>query len=169
MSVGSFFPSTRFVCRSITRRFPAHVKTVCEYGPGTGVITREILNRLGADGKLYAVELNKEFVDDLKTTITDSRFKVMNADVVQISASFKSLDPRGIDAAVSGIPFSLMPPAVVEATIKNTAQNLNPGGVFVVYQHTRQAVPLLRKYFSRVEVGYEPRNIFPYFIMTAYK
>jgi phospholipid N-methyltransferase len=69
--------------------------------------------------------------------------------------------------AVSGIPFSFIPEAMGETIIRNTREGLNPGGVFVVYQYSRFILPKLKKHFSRVKVSYEPRNIFPYFIMEA--
>ncbi len=168
ISVGSIFPSTRFVCRKVTAQLPKRTGVVVEYGPGNGVITKWLLNRIPSDGKLFAVELNPDFIEILKK-IPDARLEILHNNAVDVSARLKNLDKRGVDVAVSGIPFSLMPKSVVEEIVKNTQENLNNDGCFIVYQYSRYALPILRKYFRQVDVTYEPRNIFPYFIMTARK
>jgi phospholipid N-methyltransferase len=167
IQIGGLFPSSRFACRAIVRKFPPHTSIVAEYGPGTGVLTHEILKKLPPTGKLFGIELNTDFVEMLRNT-EDQRFQLIAGDVAAVSSRLKELDPRGVDVAVSGIPFSFIPEKVGDTIIANTRAGLNPGGVFVVYQYSRFILKRLRKQFSRVDVSYEPRNIFPYFIMVAH-
>ncbi|MBI4090809.1 MAG: methyltransferase type 11, partial [Candidatus Komeilibacteria bacterium] len=46
---------------------------------------------------------------------------------------------------------------------------LSAGGTFLVYQYSPLVLPILKKYFKKVKLYYEVRNLFPYFIMVAEK
>jgi len=167
LQLGALFPSTGVACRTIAKRFPPHTQVVAEYGPGTGVLTHEILKRLPNDGKVFGIELNETLAKTLKS-FPDQRFHLIEGDVAVLSGRLKTLDPRGVDVAVSGIPFSFIPIDTADTIVKNTHENLKKDGCFVVYQYSRYLLPVLKKYFRKVEVSYEPRNVFPYFIMVAW-
>ena len=47
---------------------------VVELGPGTGVFTDRIIEKLGKDTNLLVIELNDTFYKDLKNRITDKRY-----------------------------------------------------------------------------------------------
>lgn len=48
-SIGSVLPSSRFLCRAIVKHIDAQLAhTVVELGPGDGVVTRYILEKLQA-------------------------------------------------------------------------------------------------------------------------
>ena len=51
-------------------------RVLVEFGPGVGTITREALKRMRPDAVLLAIELNKDFVQYLGTTIRDPRLRV---------------------------------------------------------------------------------------------
>jgi phospholipid N-methyltransferase len=70
---------------------------------------------------------------------------------------------------ISGIPFTLFASREREAVIRNTHELLSPNGIFVVYQYSPFVFPILKKFFSDVEISFEPRNFLPYFIMRARK
>jgi phospholipid N-methyltransferase len=77
------------------------------------------------------------------------------------------MTPQGADAIISGIPFSLIPADEREAIVSQTRQALRPGGCFIAYQNSRLLVPLIRRHFDSVTTVFEPRNLFPYFIMIG--
>lgn len=168
LQIGAVLPSTRFVCRSVCKRFPPHTKVVVEYGPGTGVLTREVLRRLPADSKIYSIELNETFIQALKE-ISDPRFQLTPGDVVDYARRLGTLDPRGVDVVVSGIPFSFLQDEVTEEIVRNTSRGLKEGGVFIVYQYSLTMVAVLKRHFPSVGISIELRNIPPTFIMTASK
>src|SRR5690606_3695824 len=60
--IGAVGPSSQRLARSMVGGIDwSSVKTVLEYGPGTGVFTRQILQVKAADARLVAVEFNRRF------------------------------------------------------------------------------------------------------------
>lgn len=166
--VAALFPSTPFACRAIAGNLPAGPRLVVEYGPGSGVVTRELLRKLPMDGQLIAYEINRAFAAELRRG-ADRRLVVNEGDIVDASARLRELAPGGVDAVVSGIPFSFLSPYSRDLVVKNTHAALREGGRFVVYQNTAKMVKPLRRHFREVSSRFEPRNLFPYFIMVAEK
>lgn len=166
--VAALFPSTPFACRSIARNLPSSTQVVVEYGPGSGVVTRELLRRLPKDGQLVAYEINAAFAQDLREW-PDGRLEVHEGDIVAASARLKEEFAGGVDAVISGIPFSFLSPDKRDLVVKNTAAALRPGGRFIVYQNSSKMTKPLRKHFTKVSCRFEPRNVFPYWIMVGEK
>lgn len=147
-AVGSVVPSSRALRRRIvdTAQVSA-ADTVIELGPGTGVVTRAILDELPPGGKLIACEISEHFVALLKREIHDPRLAVFRGSASDLSHALKSLGETEADVVISGIPFSTMEPAESEKTLRAVRAVLRPGGRFVAYQfrdHVRRlATPIL--------------------------
>ncbi len=169
-TVGALTPSSRFVVQRVIKQIQPAIKTVLEYGPGDGVMTREILKVLPEDGKLIAIEKSRSFSLALQG-IGDKRFSVIYGDVLEVLSSPERLGIANVEAVVSGIPFLMWKSKVRRAIIAGTAAILNPGGLFLWYQN--MPIPKsnkeLKTHFSRVRWQFEPRNFLPYFIITAVK
>jgi phospholipid N-methyltransferase len=167
-TVGAITASSKYAVQKIVSAVKPEYAHVVEYGAGDGVITREILARLPAAGRLAAIELNSQFLPEL-STIGDPRLEVVHDDVLNCSEHLRSLGLPTIDAVISGVPFSFFHPAAREQIIRNTARAIDHGGAFIVYQYTPLILGLLKKYFLRVHVGFVGRNLPPYFVMVAEK
>ena len=132
--VGSVIPSSRFMERRIIEFSELErAGVVVELGPGTGGTTRALLAAMPPDARLLAIDLEPRFTD-IVGGFGDPRLIAHTGSAADLPAI---LDEHGLaapDAVVSGIPFSTMPRAVGEATLKAVAESLAPGGVFVAYQ-----------------------------------
>ena len=166
--VGALTRSTSYVADEIIRALPAHAKYIVEYGPGDGVVTREVLQRLPKDGRLVIIERNAQFIGELKR-IGDPRLTVVHGDVVEHSRALWSLGMPRVDAVFSGIPCTFFTPPVRESIVRGTHAALASNGSFIVYQYTTLMRPVLRKYFPKVTTRLEPINLPPYFVMRADK
>ena len=131
-------------------------------------MTKELLRLLPKDGQLIVIELNQEFLKELER-IKDKRLKIINGDVINLSKKLEEFGLPRIDMIISSIPFTLLKKQQRESIIKHTEDALTKNGVFLIYQYSPILLPLLKKYFSEVHVGFEPRNFPPYFFMTARK
>lgn len=167
--VAAIAPSSTFlvqrVCKWVDFEEPA---VIVEYGPGNGVFSEYILERMTDDSTLLLIESNSDFADTLaKRTADDPRAIVVEGraqDVTDI------LDAHGIDAAdyvVSGIPFSFLDDTEKRELLVRTREVLVEGGKFLVYQNYNHMEEPLREHFSTVTKEYEPRNIPP--TMFAYE
>lgn len=161
--VGELMPTGKYALRRILSQIKPGCQTVVEYGAGEGVITKEILKGLPANGKIIAIELNPDLFAELQK-IRDPRLEIWHGDVLELSASL----PKS-DIIISGIPFSLISREESEKIIRQTADALNKGGLFIVYQNSPILLKTLEKIFPKIKWLFEPRNIFPYFIMVAEK
>lgn len=166
--IGALTSSSRYVVEDVVRKIGPEHKYIVEYGAGDGIITKEILKCLPSNGRLVALELNKDFIQELKN-IHDPRLVVMEEDVVGASREPNIFGLPRIDAVISGIPFTLFTSREREAVIRNTHALLSPNGIFVVYQYSPLVFSILKKFFNEVRISFEPRNFLPYFIMRARK
>jgi phosphatidylethanolamine/phosphatidyl-N-methylethanolamine N-methyltransferase len=150
--VGSVIPSSRF----LTRRVMSHggvrtARVIVELGPGTGVLTREMLRLMRPDAKLVAVEISKEFADLLRADITDPRLHVVQGSAAQLERALHVAGESQADLVVSGIPFSTMESGEGLATLTAAKHVLAPEGKFVAYQFRSAVRRLAEPVFGRPE------------------
>jgi phospholipid N-methyltransferase len=63
----SVLPSSRFLTTAMLDQVNFQkVRNLVELGSGTGVITQEILRRMTTDSRLFALEINSNFVRHLR-------------------------------------------------------------------------------------------------------
>lgn len=167
-TVGAVFLSSKYAVKKIIKQVKPDYKYIIEYGAGNGVITKELLKILPPDGKILAIELNKDLFYEL-SKIKDSRLKILNDDVIKVSKNLVSLDWPRIDAVISGIPLSFLKAQERIKLFQDTYEYLTLGGRFIVYQVSFFALPALKKVFKKVKKIIELRNIPPYFIMVGEK
>lgn len=166
--VGSVIPSSR----RLTQRLMAAIdwssaKVIVEYGPGTGVVTRALLAHMAPEARLFAFETNGEFVGYLRRNITDPRLTVIDGSAETVAAVLAAAGFDHCDAAVSSLPFSIMPARVRLRIVAATAAALVPGAPLVGYQYSTRWVGELRRAFAHVSIRFEPRNWPPAFVFTA--
>lgn len=166
--IGSMIPSSR----RLTQRLLAGVdwpsaRVIVEYGPGTGVVTRAILAQMAPDARLYAFEINEDFVAFLRRAIPDPRLTVVHASAETVASALAATGIAHCDAAISSLPFSIMPPRVRLRILAATARVLAPGAAMVGYQYSTRWLRELRRSFGNVAVDFEPRNWPPAFVFTA--
>ena len=146
---------------------PSGCRTVLEFGPGDGVVTRALLDRLPADGRLLAIETNAEFVETL-SGIHDARLEVVHGSASDTADYASRSGFAGFDLAVSGIPFSMLSPGTRRSVVSLVGCLLKPGGVFIVYQPSPLMVKYLKREFA-VSTQLALGNVPPYFVMRAVK
>lgn len=169
-SIGSVTPSSRFLVERMVKSSSLHdARLIVEYGPAEGVITRHLLAKMRPDAKLIAVEYNEGFYASLCERVKDPRFVPVRGDVREID---KILAERGVtkaDRVVSGVPFALFSGRERHEILTKTSELLAPGGRFVAFGYTTHLIPMLKDYFSDVDIQFEVRNLPPSFIFTALK
>ncbi len=158
--VASIAPSSRFLIRHILAAGDvAQARTIVELGPGTGVVTRQLLQRMSPDGRLLAVEIHDEFVEILKQEFPDPRFEAIHGsstDLVDLVGAGQA------DLVISGIPFSTMDPEICNATLRAVQQVLTPDGHFIAYQFRDHVRRFAEPIFGRhVSMKAELRNVPP--------
>jgi phospholipid N-methyltransferase len=167
--VAAIVPSSSFLVRRVCKWIDFEEDcTVVEYGPGNGVFSEYILDRMTEDSTLILIETNEDFVDMLEEwSADDDRVHVVQGQAQNVADILEAHGAGAADYIVSGIPFSFLDEDVKEELLNETREVLSEDGKFLVYQNYNHLEGPLRRHFSEVTKEYEPRNIPP--TMFAYE
>lgn len=167
-AVGTVSPSSTNLARHLADAVDwDHASTILEYGPGTGVITEEIVSRLPNQTDFYAIEISSEFADILRQRFPNIR--VLEGSVGNAKTLCETEGLEQVDAIVSGLPWAAFPPAEQDTYLDATVEVLKPGGQFISFGHLqglllpagRRFRKKLSHYFSDVRVSKPVWGNFP--------
>ena len=169
--VAAVAPSSRHAIKSILKNIDfGRAKTIVEYGPGTGPVTKALLEQMEDDSSLICIEPNVNFYSFLGKSINDQRLKLINDGAENIDFHLNRLSVRNVDYILSGIPFSLVKKEAKLSILEKTSNALNENGKFIVYQqYNWHMEKYLKEYFSNVSKQIELRNLPPTFIFACQK
>ncbi len=168
--VGSIVPSSRFtINRMLAPVDWANCKLFVEYGPGVGTFCRPVLDRLARDGMLLVIDTNPLFIDYLRRTITDSRFRAVLGSAADVEDIVRQHGFEKADYVLSGLPFSTLPDGVGPAIAAATWRVIRQNGAFLVYQFTPRARDFMARHFRRIDNALEPLNVPPCFMYWGWK
>ena len=167
---GSVAPSSRFLSRAIVAKIdPERADVVVELGPGDGVITRFILERLRPDARLLIFEINEVFVEKIRDTFYDARLTVIHDSAENMEEHFQKMDIRNVDYIVSGIPFVMLPETLTKRIMLECRRWLRTGGRFIQFHYSPLLINFYRRVFGNVDVEVVPLNIPPAIIVCSEK
>ncbi|GAA2642729.1 methyltransferase domain-containing protein [Dactylosporangium fulvum] len=110
-------------------------RTVVELGPGAGAVTGTILRRMPAGARLIAVERNGHLAERLAR-----RYRGRPVEVIHASADrLADLVPAPVDAVVSGLPWTVMPPPVRRRILDAVGAVLAEDGGFTTFAYVHAA------------------------------
>lgn len=166
-NIGSVTPSSKFLVKKMIEPIQfKNVKCIVELGPGTGIITVELLKNMPEDSILLAFEINTEFCDILNQ-IGDPRLKVISDSAEKLEEYLKKYNVEKVDYVVSSLPLFMIPNEVVDKILEVTTKVMNPAGAFIQYQYSLNAYKKLKTTFKNVDLTFTPMNIPPAFIFTC--
>ena len=149
-------------------------KVVLELGPGTGVFTEKILQKMSDDTTFFALEVNPRFVEATKRRCPQSR--VYQDTAVNARKYMDELGVTHCDAIVSGLPWASFPEELQDDILDAVLDVLKPGGTFATFAYLRgdktelgqQFRRKLNDRFSDVELSRTVwKNIPPAFVYRA--
>ncbi len=166
--LGSVIPSSRFLIDRVLGHVDWHrSKVFVEFGPGVGTFTTEILQRMRADARLIAFEINSDFQQFLASSVDDERFELVTASAAELARVLGEKGIDRVDYVLSGIPFTTIPRQVGDDILRQCNRLLHDDGRMLVYQFTRRVLPMLERHFGAVEREFEPLNVMPAFTFTC--
>jgi phospholipid N-methyltransferase len=157
---GAVAPSSAALARRMVERIDFQAaNVVVEYGPGTGVFTREVISRLRPDATFLAFEMNRELIGVVRRKFPDA---LVYQDSAARIGHYLELNGRShIDAVISGLPWAAFPGHLQDEILDPTIRLLRSGGRFSTFAYLQGlALPAgvrfrrsLERRFSRVEVS----------------
>ncbi len=133
---------------------------VIEFGPGTGVITRAILDLGLAPEKLYSIEYSAQFIPGLKRKYPGVNF--IQGDAFDISSIAQKYRIEQFDCVISALPLLNFPMTQRIRLINASLELLEPGRPMVQFSYSpRPPVPPRPRHFSVRHFDTIIRNIPP--------
>ena len=159
-------PSSKFLIKKMLSNIDfSNAKVIVEYGPGNGIITKHILNKMNNDAILICFEINKEFVKCLQL-IDDKRLVVTQKSAENIAEILQNLKIDQVDCFISSLPLSILPYKMAKNILINSKQVLKNKGLFIQYQYSFNFLKTFQAIFNKKNVflTFEILNLPPAFI-----
>jgi len=179
-TVGAIAPSSRYLTQAMLRPLPlGNARVVVELGPGTGVMTRAMLDVMPSNATLLTFEINPRFARHLRSTIKDPRLVVIHARAEALLEELSRRGYRHVDAMLSSLAMGLMSDRERHALLSEISISLRKKGTFTQYQYLHglqfrdrqlskfDMFGLLVRYFRSVQRTITWRNLPPAFVFTC--
>ena len=172
--VAALTPTSRGSIARIVSKVPAaEAQLIVEFGPGSGVVTRALLDRLSPGARLVAIEANAGLAARLPGQIDDPRLTVVHDTAARVREILAEAGLGAADCVLSGIPFFWLSPEAAHEIVSATYAALAEGGSFLTYQMfslpRRRLRVHLERCFREVRSELDLRNLPPQRIHEAVK
>jgi phosphatidylethanolamine/phosphatidyl-N-methylethanolamine N-methyltransferase len=161
----SVMPSSRFLTAAMLDQVDFRkVRNLVELGSGTGVITHEILRRMTPDSRLYALEINRNFVRHLRTCCQDNRLTVLDVDASDLLNQLAAHNAGTMDVVISSLGLTGMTSEHRTRIVRQAEACLAPAGIMMQFQYLTSLTPvpdLPNRQMRRFEEGKFLRRYFP--------
>ncbi|MGB1041858.1 MAG: class I SAM-dependent methyltransferase [Tenacibaculum sp.] len=167
---GTIAPSSRYLSSKMLREINfSEAKVIVELGPGNGVITERILEKIQPNTILVCFEINEAFYKELKK-IKHPQLIVLKASAENIKVELNKLGYFEADYIVSSLPLTIIPKEVSHTILSKSYEFLNTKGFFIQYQYSLTYYKKLKGIFgNNINLSFEPLNFPPAFIYKCLK
>ena len=98
---------------------------VVELGPGTGVFTDILAERLSSTAKVLLIELEESYIENLQEKY-DERFEVVQCSACDLGSLLDKRGIKNVDLVISGLPYNM--PDEVKTKLHKTLVSLTNKG-----------------------------------------
>lgn len=166
--IGSVTPSSRYLTKGIVDKIDfENAKVIVELGPGTGVFTQAMLNKMSADCKLIVIELNTEMFQLLQKSISDPRVILVEASATEMKNILLQNGFENADYIISSLPLTVMPEQVANTILSDSKLLLSSKGKYLQFMYSLMLKTKLEAYFSQVEKTFVLFNFPPAFVFEC--
>ena len=132
-------------------------QTVVDAGCGTGYMSRLFLEQVGDSGRVYAVDINERFIEQLQKELA-----VPNVWAMVCSMADQTLIPgESVDLVYISTVMHAQRPTLVQGIVRELQRILRPGGLLAVveiHKHETPFGPPLKQRYSPEEL----QRVFPF-------
>lgn len=170
--VGAIAPSSPQLAAAMVDWFDwQRARGVVEFGPGTGVFTEAVVDRLHPDARFFAIERNPELCELVRRRCPSVPVHEDSVENVVDLCRQHQIDQ--VDAIVCGLPWASFPDSLQRSCLDALAEVLIPGGQFATFAYWQgMLMPAAHRFRRRLgdyfnEVHTSPtvwRNLPPAFV-----
>jgi len=159
--VGSILPTSPVTSRRIASVVnPDSPLPVLELGPGTGVVTKAILERGLPPEKLVCLEYSNEFIDHLRASFPGVTF--LQGDANNLEVALGPFAKTRFDCIISGIPLLNLPMEKRFALVDSLLSRVAPGRPIVQITYgPKSPLPERTKGYKIEKLDFVIRNVPP--------
>jgi phosphatidylethanolamine/phosphatidyl-N-methylethanolamine N-methyltransferase len=132
-SIGAFLPSSTYLAKEMARHIqlkPGDV--VVELGPGTGVVTAALLQKLSNPGQLVAVEYSSHFAHNLRKRFPE--ITLIEGNAIDLEVLLSAYKGR-VAYIVSSLPLRTLPLSTSLKILEQIEKVLSPGGSYIQFTY----------------------------------
>lgn len=148
--IGSVIPSSPFLVKKLLTALPptGQGRRILEVGPGTGALTKKILENLIPADEFVLYEKNEVFAQYLQTMLAEKNgsarnVSLLNADILDLG---QNPEEKRFDVIFCGLPFTNFEPDLVDEIANLLKDNLKKGGTLAFFGYL--VLPQLRQIYS---------------------
>ena len=168
--IGSILPSSKFLAAKMLNHIPLeNTKLIIELGPGTGIFTEKIIEKIDASTHLIVLELNPELCKDLKAKINLPNVHIKEASADKIGEIMKEFCFEKADIIISSLPLANFSVELRNSILEIVHDSLDEKGSFIQFQYSLNAFKNLKKLFPVVKLNFTALNFPPAFVYTCSK
>ena len=168
--IGSIIPSSKFLAAKMLNHIPfKNTKLIIELGPGTGIFTEKIIEKIDPSTHLIIFELNPELCKDLKAKINLPNVHIKEASADKIREIIKEFGFEKADIIISSLPLANFSVELRNSILEIVHKSLNEKGNFIQFQYSLNAFKNLKKLFPVVKLNFTALNFPPAFVYTCSK
>lgn len=142
-------------------------KVLVELGPGTGVFTEILIEKMPEDAILFVFELNDRFYEQLIDKIKDKRVHIIHDTAEKVEEYLQKYGFEKADAILSSLPLAMFTKELRGSVLKASKNALRSNGTYVQFQYSLQAKKELERTFNKVKIRWTPRNFPPAFVYSC--
>ena len=146
--VGAIAPSSPGLVKAMVDWFDwSQVRCVVEFGPGTGVFTEAVAERLHPEAKFFAIERSPDMVAATRArcpTVT-----VYEESVTNVAELCERESMKQVDAVICGLPWASFPESLQAEIMDAMLRVLAPDGKFATFAYWQGVILPAGMRFSR--------------------
>ena len=170
-TVGAIRPSSKSLTNKMLKNVDfKNSDVIVEFGPGTGVFTKRIVNEMNPNANLYVFELHEPFYIKLqKEYETNKNIQVINDSAANLRKYLEADNKSHADVIISSLPLTNFDPILTMRILKSAEIALKAEGQYIQFQYTLNARKLLTKIFKSTSIQFTANNLPPAFVYTCKK
>ncbi len=133
--IGAVTPSSKRLAMAMASGISERSGPVIELGPGTGVITRALLQRGLDPQEIAAIELSERFAEALKHKYP--QLDVIHGDAGEV-ARLSPFELGSVGYVICGLPLVNLPRDLAETILVGSFKTLRPGGAFRLFTYSHR-------------------------------
>jgi phospholipid N-methyltransferase len=160
-TIGAIAPSSSGLAKRMIEQIDfSAAKVLVEYGPGSGVFTKKILENIDQNETIFfGLELNETMNRIANQEVPD--VPIYQDSAAEISKYLKQYGVNQADAIISGLPWAAFPENLQDEILEETVASLPEGGTFSTFAYLHGLVlpsglrfrKKLKKHFSIVKTS----------------